>query len=100
MTSIMIYWHAENQRKLEIALPSVNEWNESEYGMIVSGVSEFMNIFGDISLTGSVRVTAYPLLAADNQSVRYDLLVYRTLHFEEEMMIYESFTQHSPILYM
>jgi hypothetical protein len=78
MTSTILYRQAENERKLEIAFSSVNEWNESECGLILSPVSEFMNIFGEIGLFGSVSATVYPLLALDNQSSRYGLLVYRT----------------------
>jgi hypothetical protein len=69
MTGTIIHWHAKNQWKPEITFGSVKEWNESEYGMIVSRVSEFMNQFGDIILFGSVSITAYPLPAADNWSV-------------------------------
>jgi hypothetical protein len=75
MTSTIINWHAKNRWKLEIAFPSMKEWNESEYRMIVSGVSELMNIFGHTSLFECVSVIAYPLLAADYRSVRHDLLI-------------------------
>jgi hypothetical protein len=82
MTSTIMYGHAKNKRKPETAFPSVKEWNESEDGMIASGVSEFMNGFGDSRL------------------VRHDLLVYQTLQFDEEMTMYQFFTQCPPILYM
>jgi hypothetical protein len=62
-------------------------------------VSEFMNIFGDINLFGSVSVIAYLLLPADNQSVRHHLLVDRILQFDEETTTHEFFTMHPPILY-
>jgi hypothetical protein len=62
----------------------VREWNGSENWMIISGVSGLMNIFGDISLFGSVTIAADPLLPADNWSVRYNLLVYRILKFDEK----------------
>jgi hypothetical protein len=62
-------------------------------------VSEFMNIFRDINLFGSVSVIAYLLLPADNQSVRHHLLVDRILQFDEETTIHEFFTMHPPILY-
>jgi hypothetical protein len=44
-------------------------------------------------------VPAHPLLPADNRSVRQDLLVHRTVQFDEEMTTYEFFTQHPLILY-
>jgi hypothetical protein len=78
----------------------VKEWNENEGGMIVSGVSDFMNILEDTSLFGSVSVTAYPLPAADNRSVLYELLVYRTILFDKETTTYELFIRHPSILYM
>jgi hypothetical protein len=84
----------------EIAFPSVKELNESECGMIVSGVSESMNTLGGITLFENVSVTAYSLLTADNRWVRHDLLLYRTLPFEEETRTYKFSTQHLPILYM
>jgi hypothetical protein len=59
-TSAIVYRYAKNQQKPEIAFLSVKEWNENEEGRIVSGVSDFMNIFEDASLSGSVNVTAYP----------------------------------------
>lgn len=46
MTSTILYWHAKNRRKPGIAFPSVKEWNQSGYAIIVNRVSEFMNIFG------------------------------------------------------
>jgi hypothetical protein len=46
--------------------------NESKYGRIVIGVSEFMNIVGAISLFGSVSAAVCVPLAADNRSVRHD----------------------------
>jgi hypothetical protein len=55
-----------------------------------------MNIFDDISLFGSVSATAHPLFRADNRLVRRDLLVYRTLQFDEQTTTYEFFTQHPP----
>jgi hypothetical protein len=99
-TSAIFYKYAKNQRKPEIAFPSVKEWNENEDGIIVSGVSEFMNSVEDTRLFGSVNVTAYPLLAADNRSARQDLLVYRTIPFDKETTTYEFFTQPPPILHM
>jgi hypothetical protein len=51
--SAIVCKYARNQRKPEIAFPSVKEWNEVEYGMIVSGVSEFMNFFG-VSVSSGV----------------------------------------------
>jgi hypothetical protein len=62
--------------------------------MIVSGVREFMSI----RVFGSVSIIAYPLLTANNQSVRHNLLVHRTLPFDEETTTCEFFTQHPPIL--
>jgi hypothetical protein len=53
----------KNQLKPDFAFPSVKEWNESEYGMIDSGLTEFV----DISLFGSVSANASPLLAAVNR---------------------------------
>jgi hypothetical protein len=69
MASAIVYWHAKNQRKLEMAFSSVKRWNESGYGMTASGVSEFISMFGGMSLFGSVNVAACPLLTADNRSV-------------------------------
>jgi hypothetical protein len=82
MTSTIMYWHAKSKRKPETAFPSVKEWNDSEDGMIVSGVSEFMNGFGD------------------SRSVRHDLLVDQTLQFDEDTTTYQFFTQCPPILHM
>jgi hypothetical protein len=76
ITSIIFHWLAGNHRRPEMAFPSIREWNQIGYGMIVSGVSEFMNIFGDICLSGTVKVTAYLLLGADNWSIQHDLLAY------------------------
>jgi hypothetical protein len=45
----------------------VKEWNENEHGMVVSGVREFMNSVEDTSFFGSVNVTAYLLLPANNR---------------------------------
>jgi hypothetical protein len=84
MTSAIIYWHAKNWRKLEIALPSVKEQNEGEYEMIVSAVSEFMSVFGDVSLFGRVSATTYPVLIAHSWSVRHHLFVYQILQFDDE----------------
>jgi hypothetical protein len=100
MTSTRVYWHAKKMRKPEIAFPSVKGWNESEDGMIVSGVSEFVDIFDGIGFFGSVSPTAYRLLAEDNRSVWHDLLVHGILQFDEETTTYEFFTQHPPILHM
>jgi hypothetical protein len=36
MRSPVLCWQAENQRKPEIAFPSVKEWNGSEFGRIVT----------------------------------------------------------------
>jgi hypothetical protein len=99
-TSIIGYKYTKSQRKPEIAFPSVKEWNENEDGMIVSGVSDFMNIFKDTGLFGSVSVTAYPLPVADNWSVLYELLVYRTILSDKETTTYEFFIRHPSILYM
>jgi hypothetical protein len=99
-TSTIVYKYAKSQRKPEIAFPSVKEWNENEDGMIVSGVSDFMNIFEDANLSGSVSVTAYPLPAADNRPVLYDLMVYPTILFDKETTTYELFLRHPSILYM
>jgi hypothetical protein len=95
--STMSYRHMKTSRKHEIAFIFVKYWSESEYSMIVSRASEFMSIFRDIGLFGSVSGTAYPLLTAGNRSVGHDLLVYRTLQFEEETS-YKLFIQHPPIL--
>jgi hypothetical protein len=75
MTNTIVHWHAKNRWKLEIAFPSLKEWNESEYRMIVSRVSELMNIFGHTSLFEYVSVIAHALFAGDYRSVRHDLLV-------------------------
>jgi hypothetical protein len=98
----IVYGHVKNKRKPKISFLSVEEWNESEYGMSLSGVSKFMNIFWDISLVGSlsVSVTAYPLFAADDQLDWHDLLSHRTLHFDEGTMTYKFLTQHLPIFDM
>jgi hypothetical protein len=73
IASLIFHWLAGNQRRPENAFPSIREWNQIEYEMIVS---EFMNIFGDICLSGTVKITAYLLLGADNWSIRHDLLAY------------------------
>jgi hypothetical protein len=74
----------------------VKEWNESGYGIIVNRLSEFVNI----RFFGSVSATPYPLLTANNRSVGHNLLVHRTLQFDEETTADEFFTQHPPFLYM
>jgi hypothetical protein len=94
MTGTIVYWHAQNQRKLEIAFPSVSEWNDRQQSERIHG-----RLRGHQSLQ-EVSVTAYLLLAAENRSVRRDLLVYRTLQFDEEMTTYEFLIQYLPILYM
>jgi hypothetical protein len=70
MASTIVYWHAKNQREPVIAFPSVKEWTESEYGMIVSRVGEFMNIFGGISLFGCAGVTDRRIAPFVEQDVR------------------------------
>jgi hypothetical protein len=75
----------------------VKEWDESEYGMTVSRMNELVNIFGN-SLFENISITACPLLAADNRSVRHDSMVLWTLQSGEETMPYRFFTQPSPIL--
>jgi hypothetical protein len=62
----------------------VKEQNEGKYEMIVSEVSEFMNIFGDISLFGRVSAATYPVLIVHRWSVRHHLFVYRIIQFDEE----------------
>jgi hypothetical protein len=99
-TTSIIGYKCASQRKSVIAFPSVKEWNENEHEMIVSGVSDFMNIFEDTSLFGSVSVTAYPLPAADNRSVLHELLVYQTILFNKATTTYELFIRHPSILYM
>jgi hypothetical protein len=91
VASTVVYQHPKNQLKPAISFPSRKEWNESEYGMIVSGVTEFMNIFEDICLFWSVSVTGCPLLPGENRPVWEDLLVYRTFQFDKDTAAYEFF---------
>jgi hypothetical protein len=89
-----------HSRRPEITFPSVKEWNESQYGIIVNRVSEFISIFGDTSLFESLSVTASTVLLADNRLVWHDFLVRRTFQFNEKRTICEFFTQHPSILSM
>jgi hypothetical protein len=59
-----------------------------------------MNIIEDACIFGGASITAYPLLLADNRSVRHDLPAHQTLQFGKETRACEFFAQHSPILYM